>query len=173
MCQKCYLWHIQSVFLQSLHLRKNLLRCSLHHYFSAVHHIYFICAYNLFHIVCDQNYSHSLLLIKITDCLQNFLSSIRIKHRSWLIQNDAFRAHCHHTGNSNSLLLTSGKLIRRMITIRGHACLFQALIYSLPDFLCRHSHVLRSETYIFFYHSSYDLIVRILKNHARFLADFP
>ena len=121
----------------------------------------------------DQNDCHSFPSVKVTDCLKNFLSSIRIQHCSWLIQNDAFRTHCHDTGNCNPLLLSAGKFIRRMITIGCHSCFFQALIYTLPDFLCGHTHILRSESYVFFYYSSYDLIVRILKNHARFLADFP
>ena len=40
---------------------------------------------------------------------------------------------------------------------------FQTVIHTLPDFVCRYSHILRTKAYILFHNRTNDLVVRILK----------
>lgn len=54
--------HPDGIF-QSIHLSKNLERCPLHNDFSIIHHDYFICIDNFFHIMRDQNGSYFFYLI--------------------------------------------------------------------------------------------------------------
>ena len=125
------------------------------------------------HVMRDQNDCNFFLAVQFPHCLQNFFSPVGVQHGCRLIQNDASGTHGHHACNSHSLLLSSGKLVWGLITISCHANFFQAVIYTFPDIVCGNAHVLRTESYILFYYSSYDLIIRVLKHHSCFLAHFP
>ena len=133
-----------------------------------IHHEYLICIYYFFHVMCDQYHSDLLLLSEFMNSPSN-----RVKHCSRLIHNDAFRFHCHDTGDCYSLFLSSGKLIRRMMPVFDHPNSFQTFFHSLPDLIRRNAQVLRTKPHIFFYYSANDLIVRILKYHSRRLSYIP
>ena len=152
---------------------KNFLRCSLHNYFSLIHYDHLICLDHLFHIMSDQQHCHMFLAIELLYCVNNFFSSVRIQHRCRFIEYDAFRTHCHDSGNRHALLLTAGKLIRRMRTVFPHSDCLQTLFHTLPDFLRRHPHIFRSKPDILIHNRTYNLIVRILKYHAGALTNLP
>ena len=60
-----------------------------------------------------------------------------------------------------------------MLSVLIHPDSLEALFYPSPDFRCGNSHIFRTKADILLDHLSNDLIVRILKNHSRFLTDIP
>ena len=173
MGEQCHLGYIQPVFLQCLYLGKNFSWSSLHYHISTIHYINLVGMDHFFHIMGNQDNGYIFFFIELGNGFQYFFPAIRVKHCSWLVQYNTAWTHRHNTCDGNSLFLASGKLVRRLITVSGHSCLFQTVIHTLPDFVCRYSHILRTKAYILFHNRTNDLVVRILKNHPRFLADFP
>ena len=81
--------------------------------------------------------------------------------------------HGNHTGNADPLLLAAGEAVGRFLAELVHIQRLQALFHSFPDFRGFHAHVFRSEADVFFHHLRNDLVVWILEDHARPLADIP
>ena len=54
-----------------------------------------------------------------------------------------------------------------------HTHCLKAFFYPLPDLICGDSDVLGSESHVLFDNLRYDLIIRILENHACLSADLP
>ena len=81
--------------------------------------------------------------------------------------------HGKHTGDRNTLLLPSGKLIGGKLAEFVHSHRLQAFFHTFPDLLRGNSHVLRAKAHILFYHLTDDLIIRVLENHSGFLSDIP
>ncbi len=88
-------------------------------------------------------------------------------------QNNTLRLHRDHSCDRHAALLTAGKFIRRgrpIFVIPTRRRLSPTLSHissvGIPIFF-------RSETNIFFYDSSDDLVVRILKYHSRALSHVP
>ena len=64
------------------------------------------------HVVCDQHHCNIFLLIQLVNCSQNFFTTVRVQHGGRLIQYNAFRTHRHNSCDGNTLLLSTGELIR-------------------------------------------------------------
>ena len=81
--------------------------------------------------------------------------------------------HRNHAGDRNTLFLSPGQFIRRMLPVGGHPNRIKALIDTFPDILRMDAQIFRSEPYILFHHRTDDLVIRILENHSGLLAYFP
>ena len=121
----------------------------------------------------DQNDRDSFFFVQFPDSFQNFFSAVGIQHRRRFVQYDTFRAHRHHSGDRDPLLLSAGQFIGRVVAVGYHSRRLKAFVHPLPDFLCRDSDVLRTESDILLHDASDDLVVRILEDHPGFLADLP
>ena len=64
-------------------------------------------------------------------------------------------------------------MIRGFLTIFIHTDCPETFLDSFPDFLRRHTEVLRPESDVLFHNLPDNLVIRILENHPRFLTDFP
>ena len=168
-----YLRDVQAKLPQLLHLGKDFHRCSFHDKLTGIHNKNAVRCSHLFHVMSNKDNCDMLCLVKIPDRLYDFFSSVRIQHGSRLVQNNAFRLHGHDAGNRDPLLLSAGKFIRRMLPVGDHSCFSQAVVHTFPDFIGRNTQIFRSETHIFLHHGGNYLVIRILKDHAGFLADFP
>ena len=140
---------------------------------TAVHNKHLIRIDHFFHIMSDKNDRYVLLFSQTRNRLKHLLAPVRIKHGSRFIQNNTLRLHRDHSCDRHTLLLTAGKFIRRGRPIFRHPDKTQTFPYSFPYLICRYPYIFRSETNIFFYDSSDDLVVRILKYHSRTLSHVP
>ena len=129
--------------------------------------------YNFFHIMCNKYDCDLFHIVQGSCCPYYLMSAFGIKHCSRFIHNYTFRVHGNHTCYGNSLLLSAGKPVGRMLCIFLHSDYLQSLVYPLPDFLCRYTHIFRTESYIFFYDISDNLVIRILKDHSCRLSHRP
>ena len=60
-----------------------------------------------------------------------------------------------------------------MRPVCGHTCLFQTFVHTFPYLIGGDAHVFGAESHIFLDDTRYDLVVGILEDHARFLAQLP
>ena len=60
-----------------------------------------------------------------------------------------------------------------MMPVRNHSNRFQTVFYTFPDFIGWYAQILRAKSNIFLHDRSDNLIVWILKNHARTLSYIP
>ena len=81
--------------------------------------------------------------------------------------------HGKDSCNGHPLLLSAGKYGRRMGSVGSHTHLFQCHIHPLPDFVGRNADIFRTEGHVFLHDSRYQLVIRILENHAHLLPDIP
>ena len=128
---------------------------------------------HLFHVMRDQDHRHALLPVELPDHPEHLAAAVGIEHRGRLIHHNALGMHRHHARNRHTLLLPSGKTVRRTVAESEHADPVERLLHSCPDVLCRHAEIFRSEGHILVHHGSDDLIVRVLEDHAGFLPDPP
>ena len=140
---------------------------------SGIHDENMVSVNDFLHIMRNKDDRNSQLLIKLVDSPKYTLSSGRIQHGCRLIHDDTFRLHGYDTCDRHSLLLTARQPVGRLLAVLQHSDLSQAVIHPRPDLICRNSDILRTEPDILLDHRSDDLVVRILENHTRLLADFP
>ncbi len=123
--------------------------------------------------MCDQYHRDPFHIIECPHRAHHLFASVGIQHRCGFIQNNTLRVHGDNACNGDTLLLSAGKLIRRMFPVLIHSHSLQAFFHPLPDFLRGHTHILRPKPYILLHYLTNDLVVRILKDHPGFLADIP
>ena len=116
------------------------------------------------HIMGNENYGNFFFFVQLNYSIHYFFSAKRVKHCGRFIQHYAFRLHSNNTGNCNTLLLTSGKLMGRMLSVLIHIYSFQSVINSFSYLLWFNTYVFRSECHIFFNNAGYELIIRILQH---------
>ena len=121
----------------------------------------------------NQNYRDPLYIIQSAYHTDDFFPAIRIKHGCRFIQNDTLRMHGNDSGYGNPLLLSSGKLIWRILPELIHANSLKALFHTLPDLLRGYTQILRSKTNILLNYLSDDLVIRILEYHSCLLTNVP
>ena len=166
-----YLRNIKSERFHFFHLRENILGYTLSNDVSVVHYDYSVSMSRLVHIVRDKNYRYAEILVQLFDSFHNFLSSVRVEHRSRLVHNDAVGAHSDYAGNGNTLLLTARKLVRRMILVFIHIDRAKRIVNTLTHLFLRNAHIFKGESNIFLNDSRNDLIIGVLKNHTDMLAN--
>ena len=96
-----------------------------------------------------------------------------VEHRCRLIKNDAPRLQGNDTGDGNALFLPARQAMGRVFGIGRHPDKSQCLLHPGPDLRTGHPDILQPESDIFLDDSSYDLVVRILENHAHGLPHGP
>ena len=103
-----------------------------------------------------------------------------LDHVNLEIEKGSFVAILGHNGSGKStfakqingiLSPTDGTLFVSEMDTRDEAHLWD--IHSLPDLLGRNSDIFRTESDVLFHYISYDLVIRVLKDHARIFADIP
>ena len=69
--------------------------------------------------------------------------------------------------------MPAGQLIRRILPELIHPDSLQALLHTLPDFLCGNAQIFRAKAHVLLNDLTDDLIIRVLENHTGLLADIP
>ena len=146
---------------------------SVHHQTAPAHHQNPACQGSLFHMMGNQQYGNARLPVQVPDTFQHLPAAQRIQHGGGFIKDNTLGPHGQHSGNSHPLLLSAGQPVGGRFGIGRHPHLGQAFLHPLPDFPGGHTYVFRPETHILFYHRGYNLVVRVLKDHAGHGADIP
>ena len=95
-----------------------------------------------------------MLPIQAADGFYYFTAPLWIQHSSWFIKHNTLWLHRKDAGDGDSLFLSAGKLMRRMLAEFIHSNVFQCFIHTRSDFVRLYAQILESEGYILFNNSS-------------------
>ena len=110
--------------------------------------------------------------IKLLYGAHNLAPALWVKHGGGLVEHYAPRLHGNNSCNGNALLLSAGKLVRRVKAVFIHSHFFKCFVNPAADFLRRHAQILKGESNVLLHKGGDNLVVRILKYHADLLTDF-
>ena len=126
---------------------------------------------DLLHVVSDQDDRDTLLFVQLEGRFNDLAATVRIEHRSRLIEDNALRLHRHDTGDGDTLLLTTRETVRRFLSEFPHTNTLQGALHAGPDLLSRDADIFRTESDVLLDNRRDDLVVRILENHTGLLSD--
>ena len=87
-------------------------------------------ARTLFHVVGNEDDRNAFLFIELRHGFDHILTSCRIEHGRGFIEDNAFGPHGYDARDGDSLLLSSGKLVRGLQAVGGHAELIERFIHT-------------------------------------------
>ena len=97
-------------------MRKHLLRQSIKHHGTVIHHNDAIHIFrHIFHTVRYQKNRDSKFPVHLRNQSKDFIASCRIKSCCRLVQNQHIRFHCKYSGDCHTALLSAGQIKRRLI----------------------------------------------------------
>src|SRR5690606_15183862 len=103
----------------------------------------------------------------------HFFASLRVKHRSRLVQDEKLWTHRKRSGNCHTLFLSTGEMMRFMIQKSFHVHLCKRFMHTRHHLLERDAVILQSEGDIVLDSRADELIIWILKDDADVRTDSP
>ena len=88
------------------------------------------------------------------------------------VENDNFGLYGKHAGDGYALLLSARKARGRTRAVSVHSYGFKRPVYAAAYFFALHAEIFGSERDVVFYNRCDHLVVGVLENYARALADF-
>ena len=123
--------------------------------------------------MCNPDYRHALLAVELANRGQHVGAARGVQHGGGLIQNHDLRLHGQYAGHSHPLLLTAAEHVRGEGSALGHAHGGQGRVDAGDHVLVRHAQVFQAEGHVLAHHVGHNLVVRVLKHHARMPPDVP